>query len=128
MRGVLLHVEEVGALRLLRPADAVREEALQPPPWSDVSAGSGRAGGRAGCLAGCAGHGLFSRDYMDRLVDETEALGGTVSSPVLTANRPEPVPDPQLNILNSFTAGDLTGKGLGAQLGLESSPSRPHAG
>ncbi|KAK1345415.1 hypothetical protein QTO34_014128 [Cnephaeus nilssonii] len=47
-------------------------------------------------------------DYMDRLVDETEALGGTVSSPVLTANRPEPVPDPQLNILNSFTAGDLT--------------------
>ncbi|XP_054571345.1 mesoderm induction early response protein 3 isoform X2 [Eptesicus fuscus] len=47
-------------------------------------------------------------DYMDRLVDETEALGGTVSSPVLTASRPEPVPDPQLNILNSFTAGDLT--------------------
>lgn len=49
-------------------------------------------------------------DYMDRLVDETEALGGAVSSPVLTASRPDPVPDPQLNILNSFTAGDLTGK------------------
>lgn len=47
-------------------------------------------------------------DYMDRLVDETEALGGAVSSPVLTASRPDPVPDPQLNILNSFTAGDLT--------------------
>nr|KAF6366649.1 MIER family member 3 [Pipistrellus kuhlii] len=47
-------------------------------------------------------------DYMDRLVDETEALGGTVSSPVLTASRPEPVSDPQLNILNSFSAGDLT--------------------
>lgn len=49
-------------------------------------------------------------DYMDRLVDETEALGGTVSSPGLTAARPDPVPDPQLNILNPFTAGDLTGK------------------
>ncbi|XP_059551041.1 mesoderm induction early response protein 3 isoform X2 [Myotis daubentonii] len=47
-------------------------------------------------------------DYMDRLVDETEALGGTVSSPGSTAARPDPVPDPQLSILNSFTAGDLT--------------------
>ncbi|XP_016055266.1 PREDICTED: mesoderm induction early response protein 3 isoform X2 [Miniopterus natalensis] len=47
-------------------------------------------------------------DYMDRLVDETEALGGTVSSSVLTSSRPEPVPDPQLNILSSFTASDLT--------------------
>ncbi|EPY84414.1 hypothetical protein CB1_000477005 [Camelus ferus] len=47
-------------------------------------------------------------DYMDRLVDETEALGGTVNSSALTANRPEPIPDQQLNILNSFTASDLT--------------------
>lgn len=56
---------------------------------------------------------------MDRLVDETEALGGTVSSPVLTASRPEPVPDPQLNILSSFAAGDLTGEGaLACRRGL----------
>jgi hypothetical protein len=47
---------------------------------------------------------------MDRLVDETEALGGTVNSSALTSNRPEPIPDQQLNILNSFTASDLTGK------------------
>lgn len=46
---------------------------------------------------------------MDRLVDETEALGGTVNSSALTSNRPEPVPDQQLNILSSFTASDLTG-------------------
>lgn len=30
----------------------------------------------------------------------------------LTSNRPEPVPDQQLNILNSFTASDLTGKNM----------------
>jgi hypothetical protein len=47
---------------------------------------------------------------MDRLVDETESLGGTVSSSALTCNRPEPVPDQPLNILSSFTASDLTGK------------------
>lgn len=47
---------------------------------------------------------------MDRLVDETEALGSTVNSSALTSNRPEPLPDQQLNILNSFTASDLTGK------------------
>ncbi|XP_036135975.1 mesoderm induction early response protein 3 isoform X1 [Molossus molossus] len=47
-------------------------------------------------------------DYMDRLVDETEALGGTVSSSALTSARSEPVPDPPLNILTSFTASDLT--------------------
>lgn len=47
---------------------------------------------------------------MDRLVDETEALGGAVSSPALTASRAEQVPEPPLNILSSFTAGDLTGK------------------
>lgn len=56
--------------------------------------------------------GVFFRDYMDRLVDETEALGGTVNSSALTSNRPEPVPDQQLNILNSFTASDLTGKNM----------------
>lgn len=50
------------------------------------------------------------RDYMDRLVDETESLGGTVNSSALTSNRPEPIPDQQLNILSSFTASDLTGK------------------
>lgn len=47
-------------------------------------------------------------DYMDRLVDETESLGGTVSSSALTSNRPEPIPDQPLNILSSFTASDLT--------------------
>lgn len=72
--------------------------------------------GRAASSRGVLLTGLFSRDYMDRLVDETEALGGAVSSPVLTASRPEPVSDPQLNILNSFSAGDLTGEGPGAQL------------
>lgn len=47
-------------------------------------------------------------DYMDRLVDETESLGDTVSSSALTSNRPEPIPDQPLNILSSFTASDLT--------------------
>ncbi|XP_035876041.1 mesoderm induction early response protein 3 isoform X3 [Phyllostomus discolor] len=47
-------------------------------------------------------------DYMDRLVDETEALGGAVNSPALTSSRAEPVPEPPLNLLSSFTAGDLT--------------------
>uniref|UniRef100_A0A4X2M1J8 MIER family member 3 n=1 Tax=Vombatus ursinus TaxID=29139 RepID=A0A4X2M1J8_VOMUR len=47
-------------------------------------------------------------DYMDRLVDETEALGGAVNSSALTSNRTEPLPDQQLSILNSFTASDLT--------------------
>ncbi|XP_066233647.1 mesoderm induction early response protein 3 isoform X1 [Saccopteryx leptura] len=47
-------------------------------------------------------------DYMDRLVDETETLGGTVGSPASASSRQEPVPDQQLNILSSFTAGDLT--------------------
>uniref|UniRef100_A0A6I8P4X1 MIER family member 3 n=1 Tax=Ornithorhynchus anatinus TaxID=9258 RepID=A0A6I8P4X1_ORNAN len=49
-------------------------------------------------------------DYMDRLVDEAEALGGAVSSSALTSSRTEPVADQQLSILNSFTASDLTGK------------------
>lgn len=53
---------------------------------------------------------------MDRLVDETEALGGTVNSSALTSNRPEPIPDQQLNILNSFTASDLTGKSFSADV------------
>ncbi|XP_028929318.1 mesoderm induction early response protein 3 isoform X1 [Ornithorhynchus anatinus] len=47
-------------------------------------------------------------DYMDRLVDEAEALGGAVSSSALTSSRTEPVADQQLSILNSFTASDLT--------------------
>ncbi|XP_004623145.2 mesoderm induction early response protein 3 isoform X2 [Octodon degus] len=47
-------------------------------------------------------------DYMDRLVDETEALGGPVSSSALASPRAEPLPDQQLSILNSFTASDLT--------------------
>lgn len=54
--------------------------------------------------------GVCFRDYMDRLVDETESLGGTVNSSALTSNRPEPIPDQQLSILSSFTASDLTGK------------------
>ncbi|XP_053157000.1 mesoderm induction early response protein 3 isoform X1 [Hemicordylus capensis] len=48
-------------------------------------------------------------DYMDRLVDEAEALGGAVHSSAITTNsRPEPIPDQQLSILNSITANDLT--------------------
>ncbi|KAM6468864.1 mesoderm induction early response protein 3 isoform 1-T1 [Liasis olivaceus] len=47
-------------------------------------------------------------DYMDRLVDEAEALGGAVSSAIMSNNRPEPIPDQQLSILNSITANDLT--------------------
>ncbi|KAH0627956.1 hypothetical protein JD844_008556 [Phrynosoma platyrhinos] len=48
-------------------------------------------------------------DYMDRLVDEAEALGGAVHSSAITSNsRPEPIPDQQLSILNSITANDLT--------------------
>nr|XP_020661218.1 mesoderm induction early response protein 3 isoform X4 [Pogona vitticeps] len=48
-------------------------------------------------------------DYMDRLVDEAEALGGAVHTSAITANsRAEPIPDQQLSILNSITANDLT--------------------
>ncbi|NWS19238.1 MIER3 protein, partial [Pachyramphus minor] len=50
-------------------------------------------------------------DYMDRLVDEAEALGGTVHTSALTSNtRTESIPDQQLSILNSITANELTGK------------------
>ncbi|XP_070599415.1 mesoderm induction early response protein 3 isoform X1 [Erythrolamprus reginae] len=49
-------------------------------------------------------------DYMDRLVDEAEALGGAVSSAIMSNNRLEPIPDQQLSLLNSITANDLTGK------------------
>ncbi|XP_054033710.1 mesoderm induction early response protein 3 isoform X2 [Dryobates pubescens] len=48
-------------------------------------------------------------DYMDRLVDEAEALGGAVRSSALTSNtRTETVPDQQLSILNSITTNELT--------------------
>ncbi|EOB02213.1 Mesoderm induction early response protein 3, partial [Anas platyrhynchos] len=48
-------------------------------------------------------------DYMDRLVDEAEALGGAVHAPALTSNnRAETIPDQQLSILNSITANELT--------------------
>ncbi|XP_042731063.1 mesoderm induction early response protein 3 isoform X3 [Lagopus muta] len=48
-------------------------------------------------------------DYMDRLVDEAEALGGAVHSSALTSNsRTETIPDQQLSILNSITANELT--------------------
>ncbi|KAM9331294.1 mesoderm induction early response protein 3 [Gastrophryne carolinensis] len=48
-------------------------------------------------------------DYMDRLVDEAEALGGVDHSAALTChNRSESIPDTQLNLLNSITANDLT--------------------
>ncbi|XP_075596060.1 mesoderm induction early response protein 3 isoform X4 [Balearica regulorum gibbericeps] len=48
-------------------------------------------------------------DYMDRLVDEAEALGGAVHSSSLTSNsRTETMPDQQLSILNSITANELT--------------------
>ncbi|PIO29763.1 hypothetical protein AB205_0211510, partial [Aquarana catesbeiana] len=48
------------------------------------------------------------RDYMDRLVDEAEALGGVEHPSALTCqNRSESMPDTQLNILN-ITANDLT--------------------
>lgn len=51
------------------------------------------------------------RDYMDRLVDEAESLGGAVHSSALTSNsRTETIPDQQLSILNSITANELTGK------------------
>ncbi|XP_053557268.1 mesoderm induction early response protein 3 isoform X2 [Bombina bombina] len=48
-------------------------------------------------------------DYMDRLVDEAEVLGGVENTSALTcSNRIEPIPDSQLNILSSITANDLT--------------------
>ncbi|NXP18661.1 MIER3 protein, partial [Scytalopus superciliaris] len=48
-------------------------------------------------------------DYMDRLVDEAEALGGAVQTSALTSNtRTESIPDQQLSILNSITANELT--------------------
>ncbi|XP_056408533.1 mesoderm induction early response protein 3 isoform X2 [Hyla sarda] len=48
-------------------------------------------------------------DYMDRLVDEAEVLGGSENPSALTCqNRSDPLPDSQLNLLNSITANDLT--------------------
>eukprot|EP00079_Xenopus_tropicalis_P034304 XP_017948075.1 PREDICTED: mesoderm induction early response protein 3 isoform X3 [Xenopus tropicalis] len=48
-------------------------------------------------------------DYMDRLVDEAEVLGAVGNSSALTCHsRTDPLPDSQLNILNSITANDLT--------------------
>ncbi|NXJ72861.1 MIER3 protein, partial [Rostratula benghalensis] len=46
-------------------------------------------------------------DYMDRLVDEAEALGGAVHSSA-SNTRSETIPDQQLSILNSITANELT--------------------
>ncbi|XP_072272504.1 mesoderm induction early response protein 3 [Pyxicephalus adspersus] len=48
-------------------------------------------------------------DYMDRLVDEAEALGGAGSPSLLTChNRTESIPDTQLNILSSITANEFS--------------------
>ncbi|KAG8598978.1 hypothetical protein GDO81_002822 [Engystomops pustulosus] len=48
-------------------------------------------------------------DYMDRLVDEAEVLGGPVNQSALTCqNRSDSIADPQLNLLNSITGNDLT--------------------
>ncbi|XP_069819217.1 mesoderm induction early response protein 3 isoform X3 [Dendropsophus ebraccatus] len=48
-------------------------------------------------------------DYMDRLVDEAEVLGGPENPSALTCqNRSDSIPDSQLNLLNSITANDLT--------------------
>ncbi|OCU02500.1 hypothetical protein XELAEV_18008264mg [Xenopus laevis] len=48
-------------------------------------------------------------DYMDRLVDEAEVLGSVGNSSALTCqSRTDPIPESQLNILNSITANDLT--------------------
>ncbi|NXQ37647.1 MIER3 protein, partial [Catharus fuscescens] len=48
-------------------------------------------------------------DYMDRLIDEAESLGGAVHSSALTSNtQTESIPDQQLSILNSITANELT--------------------
>ncbi|KAM8961443.1 mesoderm induction early response protein 3 isoform 2-T2 [Pelodytes ibericus] len=50
-------------------------------------------------------------DYMDRLVDEAEVLGVSENSSALACQgRVDPIPDSQLNLLNSITANDLTGK------------------
>ncbi|NXN47708.1 MIER3 protein, partial [Rhinoptilus africanus] len=46
-------------------------------------------------------------DYMDRLVDEAEALGGAVHSSA-SNTRTETIPDQQLSILNSITDNELT--------------------
>ncbi|OCT58048.1 hypothetical protein XELAEV_18002650mg [Xenopus laevis] len=48
-------------------------------------------------------------DFMDRLVDEAEILGAVGNTSALTCHsRTDPIPDSQLNILNSITANDLT--------------------
>ncbi|XP_043919734.1 mesoderm induction early response protein 3 isoform X2 [Protopterus annectens] len=49
-------------------------------------------------------------DYMDRLVDEAEALGGAVNSLSVCSNtsRTDPIPESQLTLLNSITANELT--------------------
>ncbi|XP_030367024.1 mesoderm induction early response protein 3-like isoform X2 [Strigops habroptila] len=47
-------------------------------------------------------------DYMDRLVDEAEALGEVHSSALTSHTRTETIPDQQLSILNSITANELT--------------------
>ncbi|XP_063818714.1 mesoderm induction early response protein 3 isoform X2 [Pseudophryne corroboree] len=48
-------------------------------------------------------------DYMDRMVDEAEGLGGAENQSALTCqSRTDSIPDSQLNLLNSITANDLT--------------------
>ncbi|XP_075039404.1 mesoderm induction early response protein 3 isoform X1 [Mixophyes fleayi] len=48
-------------------------------------------------------------DYMDRLVDEAEELGGAENQSALTCqNRTDSIHVSQLNLLNSITANDLT--------------------
>ncbi|XP_073418776.1 mesoderm induction early response protein 3 isoform X2 [Dendrobates tinctorius] len=52
-------------------------------------------------------------DYMDRLLDEAEILGGADNPSALTCqNRSDSIPDSQLNLLNSITANDLTGEAM----------------
>ncbi|KAM3938238.1 mesoderm induction early response protein 3 isoform 2-T2 [Leptodactylus fuscus] len=52
-------------------------------------------------------------DYMDRLVDEAEVLGGPENPSALTCqNRSDSIPDSQLNLLSSITANDLTGEDI----------------
>ncbi|XP_040276854.1 mesoderm induction early response protein 3 [Bufo bufo] len=48
-------------------------------------------------------------DYMDRLLDEAEDLGGQENPSALTCqNRSDSLPDSQLSLLSSITANDLT--------------------
>lgn len=87
MCGLLLHVEEVWALWFLCTANQTWEKEIQPPPWCHVSVCKGRKPHADAGLSVTVWPLLSFRDYMDRLLDETEsAASSRAASPPPTTS------------------------------------------